>query len=193
MCCCGVVVHCLSRLGAATAVLAAKLPCRDGVFATYTLECAKAVHHLNRVMSHRFSVVAHPPYDSKLKFISRPSSRLALYSFGISMTRSRSKCFKCSNVDSVHFLFYAFDAAPEFSADNSPEWRFRIGGSSHVGSLAVATTNTPSCVPAPPRPLSKVWKLHRRSCVRFASVGKVRSRSSRISSAAVFSAAFSNR
>jgi hypothetical protein len=68
MCCCGVVVHCLSRLGAATAVLAAKLPCRDRVFATYTLECAKAVHHFDRVMSHSFSVVAYPCYGSALKF-----------------------------------------------------------------------------------------------------------------------------
>ena len=71
-------------------------------------------------MSHPFSVVARPRYDSKLKFNSRPSSRLALCSFGVSMTRSPSNV---SNVDRVPFSFYAFDAAPEFSADNSPEWR----------------------------------------------------------------------
>src|ERR1017187_5468190 len=60
MCRSGVLVHCPSRLSAATAVLAAKLPCRDGVSAKYTLECAKAVHHFDRVMSHSFSVVAYP-------------------------------------------------------------------------------------------------------------------------------------
>jgi hypothetical protein len=68
MCCCGVVVHSLSRLGAATAVLAAKLSCRDGVFATYALEYAIGVHHFDRVMSHSFSLVACPCYRSALKF-----------------------------------------------------------------------------------------------------------------------------
>jgi len=69
----------------------------------------------------------------------------------------------------------------------------KIAGSRQVGSLAVATTITPSCDPTPSRQLSNVWKLTVRSCVRLPSVGKARSRSSRITSAGVFSAAFSNR
>jgi hypothetical protein len=57
--------------------------------------------------------------------------------------------------------------------------RLSIAGSKHVGSLAVATTITPSCDPTPSRQLSKVWKLTVLSCVRLPSVGKARSRSSR--------------
>jgi len=57
MCSRGVLVHSLSRLGAAVTLLTIKRPCRNGVFAEYTLEYAKAVHHFDRVMSHYFSVV----------------------------------------------------------------------------------------------------------------------------------------
>ena len=60
MCSRSVLIHCLGRLAAAVAVLTAELPCRDGVFAKHTLECAKAAHHFDRVMSHGSSVVAHP-------------------------------------------------------------------------------------------------------------------------------------
>ena len=60
MCSHSVLIHCLGRLAAAVAVLTAELPCRDGVFAKYTLERAKTAHHFDRVMSHSSSVVAHP-------------------------------------------------------------------------------------------------------------------------------------
>jgi len=56
----GVLIHCLGRLGAAVAVLAAELLCGDGVLAERALEQAKAVHHFDGVMSHIFSVVACP-------------------------------------------------------------------------------------------------------------------------------------
>jgi hypothetical protein len=68
MCSRGVLVHCLSRLGAATTVLAAKLPSRNRVFAECTLECAKAIHYFDRIMSHTFSVFAYLTHDSRLKF-----------------------------------------------------------------------------------------------------------------------------
>ena len=65
----GVVVHCPGSLGPATAVLGAELPCSDRVFAKYTLEPAKTVHHLDRVMSHTSSVVSHCGVTLKLKFL----------------------------------------------------------------------------------------------------------------------------
>jgi hypothetical protein len=74
MCGSCVLVHCFSRLGAAATLQATKDPCRNGVFAEYTFECAKAAHHFDRVMSHSFSVVAYPAYHSKLKFNSRLST-----------------------------------------------------------------------------------------------------------------------
>src|SRR5271166_4431854 len=54
MCSRGVLVHCLSRLGTATAVLAAEIQCGDGVFATRAHERSEAAHHLDRVVSHSF-------------------------------------------------------------------------------------------------------------------------------------------
>jgi hypothetical protein len=51
----GVLVHCLSRLGAAATVLAAKVPRRDRVFTEWAVELGEAVHHLDRVMSHSFN------------------------------------------------------------------------------------------------------------------------------------------
>jgi hypothetical protein len=56
----GVLVHCPCRSGAAVAVLAAELPCGDGVFTKWALERGKAIHYLDGVMSHTFIVVAHP-------------------------------------------------------------------------------------------------------------------------------------
>jgi hypothetical protein len=47
-----VVVHCLSRLSTAATLMTAKVPRRNGVFAQYTLERAKAHHHFDRVVSH---------------------------------------------------------------------------------------------------------------------------------------------
>src|SRR5580704_11030239 len=52
MCVSGVLVHCPGRLGAAVSVLAAEIPCGDGVSAEWALESGKPVHHLDRVMSH---------------------------------------------------------------------------------------------------------------------------------------------
>lgn len=54
MCGCGVLVHRLSRLGAAVAVMAAEIPCGDGVFTKWALEHAKAGHHCDGVISHNF-------------------------------------------------------------------------------------------------------------------------------------------
>ena len=65
MCHRGVLVHCPSRLGAAATVLAAKLPCGDGVFTKWALELGEAVHHFDGVMSHSFIVGAHLWYDSE--------------------------------------------------------------------------------------------------------------------------------
>ena len=64
----GVVVHCPGSLGAATAVLDAELPCSDRMLTKYTLERAKTVHHLDRVMSHTSRVVSHGGMTLKLKF-----------------------------------------------------------------------------------------------------------------------------
>jgi hypothetical protein len=51
----GMLVHCPSRLGAAATVLAAEIPCGDGVFTEWALERGKTVHHFDRVMSHSFN------------------------------------------------------------------------------------------------------------------------------------------
>src|ERR1700726_4264526 len=50
----GVHVHFPRRLGAAAPVLAAELPCGDGVPAKGTGEGGQAVNHLDGVMSHSF-------------------------------------------------------------------------------------------------------------------------------------------
>jgi hypothetical protein len=52
MCSRGVLVHRLSCLGAAVPVMAAEIPCRDGVFTKGALERAKAGHHRDGVISH---------------------------------------------------------------------------------------------------------------------------------------------
>jgi hypothetical protein len=54
VCCRGVLVHCLSRLGAEASILTTELQCRDGVLATWACERRHAVHRLDGVMSHRF-------------------------------------------------------------------------------------------------------------------------------------------
>jgi len=90
MCGCCVLVHRFSRLGAAVAAMAAEILCGDGVSTNWTLERAKTVHHFDRIMSHSFSVVAYPAYDSKLKFNSRFSSRLRLRS--VLLARQRPFC-----------------------------------------------------------------------------------------------------
>jgi hypothetical protein len=51
----GMLVHCLSRLGAAVTVLTAKLLCGDGVFTEWALERGKTVNHFDGVMSHSFN------------------------------------------------------------------------------------------------------------------------------------------
>ena len=67
MCSRGVLVHCPSRLGAAAAVLAAELPCGDGVLTKWALEPGKAVHHFDSVMSHSLNCSCLSRYDSELK------------------------------------------------------------------------------------------------------------------------------
>jgi hypothetical protein len=67
MCSRGVLVHCPSRLGAAAAVLAAKLPCRDGMLAKDAPERAKAVHHFDCVISHNFKCSRLSRHGSELK------------------------------------------------------------------------------------------------------------------------------
>lgn len=74
MCSRSVLVHCLSRLGAAIAVLAAELLCGDGVFTKWTLERAKPVHHFDGVMSHSFKCSRLFRYDSELKLPSLVTS-----------------------------------------------------------------------------------------------------------------------
>jgi hypothetical protein len=54
MCSRGVLGHRPGRLGAAVAVLAAELPCGNGVLTQRALERAKAVHHRDGVISHSF-------------------------------------------------------------------------------------------------------------------------------------------
>jgi hypothetical protein len=60
-----------SRLGAAAAVLAAELPCGDGVSTKWALEYAKALHHCDGVMSHSFKCSHLSRYDSELKLRTR--------------------------------------------------------------------------------------------------------------------------
>ena len=67
MCSPRVVVHYLSRLGAAAAVLAAELLCADGVFTKRALECRNAIHHFDAVMSHSLNCRPLSKYHSELK------------------------------------------------------------------------------------------------------------------------------
>jgi hypothetical protein len=67
MLCRGVLVHCPSRLGATVTVLAAELPCGDGMFTKRTLERAKTVHHFDGVISHSFKSSRLSCYHSETK------------------------------------------------------------------------------------------------------------------------------
>jgi len=78
MCSRGVLVHYLSRLGAATAVLAAEVPRGDEVSTTWALERAKTLHHCDGVMSHSFKCSRLSPYDSELKLPSQLFVRIDL-------------------------------------------------------------------------------------------------------------------
>ena len=81
MCSRGMLVHCSSCLSAAATVLAAKIPCGDGVFTTLALERAKAVHHFDGVMSHSINCSPSSLYDPELKTTprhERNGRRLAL-------------------------------------------------------------------------------------------------------------------
>jgi hypothetical protein len=64
----GMLVHCPSRLNAASRVLAIELHCGDGVFTKSALELGKAVHLFDDVMSHSFNCRPYPWHDPELKF-----------------------------------------------------------------------------------------------------------------------------
>lgn len=68
MCGRGVLIHRLCCLGAAVAVMAAEIPCGDGVFAQWALERAKAGHHCDCVISHNFKCSRLFEDNSELKF-----------------------------------------------------------------------------------------------------------------------------
>jgi protein-tyrosine phosphatase len=63
MCGRGMLVHCPGGLGPAVTVLAAEIPCGNGVFTDWALEGAEAVHHFDRVMSHSFNYSRLSRYD----------------------------------------------------------------------------------------------------------------------------------
>jgi hypothetical protein len=62
-----VLVHCLGRLGAAAAVLAAELLCGDRVFTKWASERRKTIHRFDGVMSHSLNCRRSSRHDSKLK------------------------------------------------------------------------------------------------------------------------------
>jgi hypothetical protein len=72
MCSRGVIVHGLSRLGTAVAVLAAKLSCCHGVFTEWALKLTKAVHHFDGIMSHSLKSNLFARYILQTKVILRP-------------------------------------------------------------------------------------------------------------------------
>jgi hypothetical protein len=53
----GVLVHCPGGLSAAVSVLAAEIPCGDGMFTKRALEHRKTVHRFDGVMSHAFNSI----------------------------------------------------------------------------------------------------------------------------------------
>ena len=67
MCSRGMLVHRLSRLGAAAAVLAAELLCDHGVFTKQALERGKAVRPFDRIKSHTFNCSHLSRYHSEPK------------------------------------------------------------------------------------------------------------------------------
>jgi|HubBroStandDraft_6_1064221.scaffolds.fasta_scaffold23653_5 hypothetical protein len=64
----GVVIHYLSSLDTAAAVLDAELLCSDRVSADQTFERRETVKHFDRVMSHTSSVLSYGGVPPKLKF-----------------------------------------------------------------------------------------------------------------------------
>jgi len=62
-----VLVHCLSRLGAAAAILSVELLRGDGVLTKRAFECGTAIHRFDRVMSHTLNCRRLSRRDSKLK------------------------------------------------------------------------------------------------------------------------------
>jgi|HubBroStandDraft_1064217.scaffolds.fasta_scaffold56208_1 hypothetical protein len=78
MCSRGVLVHRLSGLGAAVAVMAAEIPRGNGVFTKWALKRAKASHHCDRVISHNFKCSRIFRCNSELKLPS-PLSAMNRY------------------------------------------------------------------------------------------------------------------
>src|ERR1022692_2420528 len=76
MCSRSVLVHCPSRLGAATAVLAAEVRCCDGVLATWARERGHAIDQFDGVMSHSFKCSRLSGHDSEPKFTPHHLSRV---------------------------------------------------------------------------------------------------------------------
>ena len=72
MCKRGMLVHRSSRLGAAATVLAAEIPCGDGVFTEWAFEHGKAAHLFYDVMSHSFNYRRSSWTYSELKLPSAP-------------------------------------------------------------------------------------------------------------------------
>ena len=66
-----VFVHCPSCLGAAAAVLAAEVPCGDGVLTMWAGEHRHATHYLDRVMSHIFKCSRLSEQGSEPKLLRR--------------------------------------------------------------------------------------------------------------------------
>jgi hypothetical protein len=67
MCSPGVLVHCLSRLGAAAAILSIELVRGDGVFTKRARERGTAIHRFDGVMSHSLNCRRLSRRDSELK------------------------------------------------------------------------------------------------------------------------------
>jgi hypothetical protein len=66
-------IHCPRRLSAAAAVLAAEVPCGDGVLTMWAGEHRHATHYLDRVMSHIFKCSRLSEQGSEPKLL-RPES-----------------------------------------------------------------------------------------------------------------------
>jgi hypothetical protein len=67
MCSPRVLVHCLSRLGAAAAVFPVELLRGDGVLTKRAPECGTAIHRFDGVMSHSLNCRRLSRHDSELK------------------------------------------------------------------------------------------------------------------------------
>jgi len=91
MCGLGVLVHHPSRLRAAATIQAAKIPGGDRVFATHALECTKAFHYCDGVMSHSFKCIRSSRYGSELKLPSHSGAPETLKHDEHYWTASRSR------------------------------------------------------------------------------------------------------